>query len=146
MCNEFSAVTYFHKALITSAVFFSGTRQTYRAKSGTLFCHGDESTFCRHHLSCSTSTRLSVFNTAPVSDCPPTHTRTHKHSQRHMRVCVQLDICAHMKTSNATKNNLAIHHAPLFPSSCHPDWQPRSRVMRQQNKAPVDAHYSNNPL
>lgn len=106
----------------------------YCGKSGSLSCHGGESSFRRRHLSRSTSARLSVFNTTPVSACPPTLMHTHKH----------LQICRH--TSNATKNNLAIHRAPLLPFSCHFDWQRRSRLMRQQNKALIITHYCNSSL
>lgn len=130
----------FSQSSYNKCSFISSTRQMYCGKSGNLFCHGDESTFCRHHLSRSTSTRLSVFNTTPVSACPPTHTSTH------IFVCAAGDARAHIWTSNATKNNLAIHHAPLLPSSCHPDWQPRSGLMRQQNKASINTHYYNHSL
>lgn len=135
MCNEFSAVTYFYKAVITSAVLSLVRDKCSVANQATSFATGmralsvDTTSAAAHQRDYQCSTQLL---SVPV--LPRTCTQTHTLADIHTCVCV-----THITTSNATKNNLAIHHAPLLPSSCHPDWQPRSSLMSQAQQS-VNQH------
>lgn len=105
-----------HHAVRTGVVLSLAQDKCTVANQAPSNSHRDEGSFCWHHLSCSTSTRLSVLSAAPVSACPPTH----MHTQTLDDVCVKMHVLpetsAHIAPSNAVINNLAIHTAQF----CHP--------------------------
>ncbi len=85
MCNEFSAVTYFHKAVITSAVLSLTQDKCTVANQATSFATGmralsvDTTSAAAHQRDYQCSTQLLSVPVLP---------RTHKHSHLHTCICV----------------------------------------------------------
>lgn len=128
---RFPRLTYFLQSSHITRVKLAGTRQMHCGKSGNLFFFPQgweqfvSSVPQPHHINAIISVQRDSCQCLS----------SHSYSQISVSVCAARD--THISTSNATKNNLAIHHAPLLQSSCHPVLQQRSSLMRQQNKVSV---------